>query len=129
MIDNMLPPALIFILGAVLIPFLRGKIKAAYMLALPIVVFITLLNLSFGNTWIVEFWGYELIMGRVDKLSLVFAYVFTIMAFLGVLFALHVKDNLQHVSGLVYVGSTLGVVLAGDFLSLYLFWEIMAVSS
>ncbi len=129
MITNMLPPAFIFILGAVLIPFLRGKAKSVYMLALPIIVFILLLNLTMGNSWIVEFWGYELIMGRVDKLSLVFAYVFTIMAFLGVLFALQVKDNLQHVSGLVYVGSTLGVVLAGDFLSLYLFWEIMAVSS
>jgi len=126
---NMLPPAVIFILGAALIPLFRGWAKAAYMLALPVVVFITLLNLSFGNTWVVEFWGYELIMGRVDKLSLIFSYVFTIMAFLGVLFALHVKDNLQHVSGLVYVGSTLGVVLAGDFLSLYLFWEVMAVSS
>jgi multicomponent Na+:H+ antiporter subunit D len=129
MTTNMLPPAFVFILGAVLIPFLKGKAKAAYMLALPIVVFITLLNLSPGNTWIVEFWGYELILGRVDKLSLVFAYAFTIMAFLGILFALQVKDNLQHVSGLFYVGSTLGVVLAGDFLSLYIFWEIMAVSS
>jgi len=129
MINNMLPPAFVFILGACLIPFLRGKAKAVYMLALPVVVFITLLNLSLGNTWMVEFWGYKIIMGRVDKLSLVFAYVFTIMAFLGILFALQVKDNLQHVAGLVYVGSTLGVVLAGDFLSLYLFWEIMAVSS
>jgi len=129
MITNMLPPALIFVLGAILIPFLRGKVKAVYMLALPVVVFITLLNLSLGNTWIVEFWGYELIMGRIDKLSLVFAYAFTIMAFLGILFALQVKDNLQHVSGFIYAGSTLGVVLAGDFLSLYIFWEIMAVSS
>lgn len=129
MIDNMLPPAFVFILGALVIPFLRGKVKAVYMLALPVVVFVTLLNLSFGNTWIVEFWGYELIMGRVDKLSLIFSYAFTIMAFLGILFALHVKDNLQHVSGLIYAGSTLGVVLAGDLLSLYLFWEIMAVSS
>ncbi|MBU1195923.1 MAG: Na(+)/H(+) antiporter subunit D [Proteobacteria bacterium] len=129
MTNNMLPPVLVFILGAVLIPFLKGKVKAGYMLALPVVVFITLLNLSLGNTWIFEFWGYELIMGRIDKLSLIFAYVFTIMAFLGILFALHVKDNLQHVSGLVYAGSTLGVVLAGDFLSLYIFWEIMAVSS
>jgi len=125
----MYPPALIFILGAVLIPFLRGKFKAAYMLALPVVVFVTLLNLSLGETWIVNFWGYKLIMGRVDKLSMAFSYVFTIMAFLGVLFALKVKDNLQHVSGLIYAGSTLGVVLAGDFLSLYLFWEVMAVSS
>ena len=86
MINNMLPPAVIFIVGALLIPFFRGKAKAVYMLALPVVVFITLLNLSFGNTWMVEFWGYKLIMGRVDKLSLVFSYAFTIMAFLGVLF-------------------------------------------
>ncbi|MBA3008877.1 MAG: Na(+)/H(+) antiporter subunit D [Proteobacteria bacterium] len=129
MINSLLPPAFILVIGAILIPFLGGKTKAAYMLALPVVVFITLLNLSLGNTWIVEFWGYELIMGRVDKLSLIFAYVFTIMTFLGVLFALQVKDNLQHVAGLIYAGSTLGVVLAGDFLSLYLFWEIMAVSS
>lgn len=129
MINNLLPPAFVLILGAVLIPFLRGKAKSGYMLALPLVVFVTLLNLKSGNTWLFEFWGYELILGRVDKLSLIFAYVFTIMAFLGVLFALHVKDNLQHVSGLVYVGSTLGVVLAGDFVSLYLFWEIMAISS
>jgi multicomponent Na+:H+ antiporter subunit D len=129
MITSLLPPAFILILGALLIPFIRGRAKSVYMLALPMVVFIMLVKLPMGNSWIIEFWGYELIMGRVDKLSLVFAYVFTIMAFLGVLFALQVKDDLQHVSGLVYVGSTLGVVLAGDFLSLYLFWEIMAVSS
>jgi multicomponent Na+:H+ antiporter subunit D len=129
MINSLLPPAFILILGALLIPFIRGRAKSVYMLALPMVVFIMLVKLPMGNSWIIEFWGYELIMGRVDKLSLVFAYVFTIMAFLGVLFALQVKDDLQHVSGLVYVGSTLGVVLAGDFLSLYLFWEIMAVSS
>lgn len=130
MINNMFPPAIIFLLGAVLIPFVRGKAKAAYMLMLPVVVFIVLLNLQVGqNIWTFDFWGYHLIMGRIDKLSMVFAYVFTIMAFLGILFALKVKDNLQHVSGIVYVGSTLGVVLAGDFFSLYIFWEIMAVSS
>ncbi len=128
--SNMLPPAFVFVLGAALIPFLKGKMKSSYMLALPVVVFITLLNLTPGtNLWITEFWGYKIVFGRVDKLSMVFMYVFTIMAFLGVLFALKVKDNLQHVAGLVYAGSTLGVVLAGDFLSLYIFWEIMAVSS
>lgn len=129
MMNSFVPPAAVFILGSLLIPFLRGKAKSVYMLALPVVVFTGLLNLSYGNIWTVNFWGYELILGRIDRLSLVFSYVFTIMAFLGVLFALNVKDDLQHVSGLVYVGSTLGVVLAGDFISLYLFWEIMAVSS
>ncbi|MCG8688497.1 MAG: Na(+)/H(+) antiporter subunit D [Desulfobacterales bacterium] len=129
MIDNMLPPAFILVLGAVLIPFLRGNAKKIYMLAIPVVAFYVMMSMPEGNFWTVKFWGYDLILGRVDKLSRVFTYVFIIMAFLGVLFALQVKDNLQHVAGLVYAGSTLGVVLAGDFISLYLFWEVMAVSS
>ncbi len=129
MTDLLFPPAFILILGALIIPFLTGRTRQAYMLALPVAVFITLLNLSPGTCWQVKFWGYDLVLGRVDKLSVIFSYVFTIMAFLGVLFALKVEDPLQNVSGLIYAGSTLGVVLAGDFLSLYLFWEIMAVSS
>ncbi|MCG8633742.1 MAG: Na(+)/H(+) antiporter subunit D [Desulfobacterales bacterium] len=129
MISNLIPPAFILVLGAALIPILRGNAKKIYMLALPVVAFWIMTAMPEGNFWTVNFWGYDLILGRVDKLSRVFTYVFIIMAFLGVLFALQVKDNLQHVSGLIYAGSTLGVVLAGDFLSLYLFWEIMAVSS
>ncbi|MCG8530124.1 MAG: Na(+)/H(+) antiporter subunit D, partial [Desulfovibrionales bacterium] len=126
---NLFPPGLILILGAMAVPFLKGWIKQAWMLALPVLVFASLLFLPLGNHWIVPFIGYDLILGRVDKLSHVFSLVFTIMAFMGVLFALRVKDDLQHVAALVYAGATLGVVLAGDWLSLYLFWEIMAVSS
>ena len=129
MTSNMVPPAIIFILAAILIPFLKGKTKSIYMLLIPVVAFYVLVNLPFGNIWTFEFWGYNLILGRIDKLSLIFGYIFTIMTFLGVLFALKVKDDLQHVAAIIYVGATLGVVLAGDFLSLYIFWEIMAVSS
>ncbi|MBW2655521.1 MAG: Na(+)/H(+) antiporter subunit D [Deltaproteobacteria bacterium] len=129
MTSNMLPPAIIFILAAILIPFLKGKTKSVYMLLIPVAAFYVLVNLPYGNIWTYEFWGYNLIMGRIDKLSMVFGYIFIIMAFLGILFALKVKDDLQHVAAIVYAGSTLGVVLAGDFLSLYFFWEVMAVSS
>lgn len=129
MTNNLIPPAMIFILGAALIPIFKGKIKAAYMLLIPVVTGYVLMNLSHGNTWVYQFWGYEMILGRIDKLSMVFGVIFTLMAFLGILFALKVKDDLQHVSGIVYAGATLGVVFAGDFLSLYIFWEIMAVSS
>ncbi|MCG8566471.1 MAG: Na(+)/H(+) antiporter subunit D, partial [Desulfobacterales bacterium] len=126
---NLLPPGLVLVLGALAVPFLKGRAKQAWMLALPVFVFIGLMKLPMGTFWTTEFIGFDLILGRVDKLSYVFTLVFTIMAFMGVLFALRVKDDLQHVSALVYAGSTLGVVLAGDWLSLYLFWEIMAVSS
>ncbi len=129
MMSEMLPPALIFICGAALVPFLNGRWKSGYMLLLPVVAFAILLDIPEKNIWVQEFWGIEIILGRIDKLSLVFGYIFTIMAFLGVLFALQVKDNLQHIAALVYAGSTLGVVFAGDFLSLYIFWELMAISS
>ncbi len=129
MTSNMIPPAIIFILAAILIPFLKGKTKSIYMLLIPVAAFYVLVHIPYGNIWTIEFWGYNLILGRIDKLSMVFGYIFIIMAFLGILFALKVKDDLQHVAAIIYAGSTLGVVLAGDFISLYIFWEVMAVSS
>ena len=51
------------------------------------------------------------------------------MAFLGMVYALHVDDDSEHVTALTYAGGALGVTFAGDFLSLYIFWELMAVSS
>src|SRR5207253_3073001 len=82
-----------------------------------------------GTYGVTSFLGQELVFGRVDRLSLVFSYVFSLMGFLGMLYALHVNDDSQHVAALTYVGSALGVTFAGDFLSLYVFWEAMAISS
>ena len=123
------PPAAIFIIGAFLIPLLKGKLKSAYMLLLPILAFISLLNMPTGEYWFVEFMGYNLIFGRIDKLSMVFGYIFVLITFIGIIYALHVKDNVQHVAAFTYAGSALGVTFSGDFFSLYVFWELMAVSS
>ena len=62
-------------------------------------------------------------------LSLVFSYVFALMALVGMVYALHVNDDAQHVAALTYAGSALGITFAGDFLSLFLFWELTAVSA
>jgi multicomponent Na+:H+ antiporter subunit D len=78
---------------------------------------------------VVRFIGQDLTFGRVDRLSLVFAYVFALMALVGMVYALHVKDDAQHVSALTYAGSALGITFAGDFLTLFLFWELAAVSA
>jgi len=76
-----------------------------------------------------HFLEYELTPYRVDSLSIVFGYVFHIAAFVSILFALHVKDTMQHVCGLLYAGSAMGALFAGDLLTLFVFWEILAVSS
>ena len=128
MINN-IPPAAIFILGAFLVPLFKGRIKQGYLLLLPLLAFKRLLTISEGIHWTYRFLGYELIFGRVDKLSMIFAYVFVIAAFIGIVYGLHVKKDGHHISSLIYVGSSLGVVFAGDYFTLFIFWEIMALSS
>lgn len=124
-----LPPGLIFILGALLIPAFRGRVKSAYMMLLPVLAFLTLIYTPLGQHWTVGFLDYELILGRLDRLSRIFAIIFILISLLSVVFALKVRDDVQHTAGFIYAGGALGVTLAGDVFSLYVFWEIMAVAS
>jgi multicomponent Na+:H+ antiporter subunit D len=129
MID-IVPPAFIFILGAILLPFLRERrLRQVFQLLIPLIAFIDLLYMHKGTYWVYNFLGYDLILGRVDKLSMCFGYVFVIVAFLGMVYALHVREVGQHTAAFLYIGSTLGVVFAGDIVTLFVFWEIMAVTS
>lgn len=123
------PPALIFFLGALLIPFFKGRTKQAYLLLIPSLAFLDLLWLEGGVSWSFHFLGYLITLSRVDRLCLVFGYIFVIIAFAGTLFSLHVTEDREHVAAFLYIGSSLGVVFAGDYLSLFIFWEIMAFSS
>ena len=122
-------PGLVLILGAWLVPLLKGRMKRAAMLLLPAAAVAACLLSKEGTYGVAGFLGQELVFGRVDRLSLVFSYIFSIMAFIGMMYALHVEDDWQHVAALTYAGSALGVTFAGDLLSLYVFWELMAVSS
>ncbi len=123
------PPSFIFILGAMPIVLLKGKAKQLYLLLIPVWAFLDIVNLERGHSWVYHFLGYELIFCQVDKLSLVVAYIFVIIGILAIIYSMHVEESGQHVATFLYVGSSLGVVFAGDFFSLFAFWEIMAVSS
>lgn len=124
-----LPPALIFICGALIVPFLKGKTQAGLLLVLPVIGFLNLLQLSTGTQGLVSFWDYQLILTRVDRLSLLFGYIFHLITFLAAIYSIHIRDDLERMAGLVYAGSALGVVFAGDLLTLFVFWELLSISS
>ena len=124
-----LPPHVFLMLGALVVPFLRGHLRSAFMLALPVASFALLLGFDKGSAVQIHALGHELTLMRVDQLSLVWAYIFHIALFLGLLFALHVRSATQHVAAIIYGASALGAVLAGDLISFWVSWEIMAVSS
>ena len=123
------PPAVILIAGALLVPLFKGRVKKTYLLVLPALAFLDLLYMPAGKYWIVDFLSYELTFGRVDQLSMAFGYVFVLITFIGILYALHLEDDYQHMASLIYAGGALGVTFAGDLFSLYVFWEILAISS
>lgn len=123
------PPALIFILGALFLPLFRGRLKSAWLLLLPILGFMNLINLSEGVHWSVKFLDYTLILGKVDKLSLFFGYIYHLITVIALIYASHVKEDLHHMASLFYAGAALGVVFAGDLLTLFIFWEVMALSA
>ena len=120
---------MLFIFGALLIPFLRGKVQQAYLMAIPALAVLSVSLMSQGTYWTYSFIGNSLVFGAVDKLSVVFGWVFTIMSFIGIVYALHVKDNGQHIAAFLYIGGSLGVTFAGDYFTLFVFWELMAFAS
>jgi multicomponent Na+:H+ antiporter subunit D len=127
------PPFVVFFAGALLVALTRGTVRKAVLLLVPVLGGLVLLGVDPDATFETSLLGYDLVPFRVDRLSLLFGYLFCLAAFLGNLYALHLgKDDrpgLQHTSAMVYAGSALGAVFAGDLISLFVFWELLAVSS
>jgi multicomponent Na+:H+ antiporter subunit D len=120
------------IVGALFVPLLRGRLQSVYLLALPILSFLHLLGyygLPEGSYCQFQILDYTLTLARVDKLSLIFGVIFHITAFLCVIYSLHVRDNLQHVTGMIYAGAGIAAVFAGDLITLFVYWELTGISS
>lgn len=126
-----IPPSFLLFAGAIVTVLLKGTLRNVFLVALPILAFVHIASLPTGNGLQFSFLpGFgDLEMLRVDKLSKAFGYIFTLNAAVALLFAFYVKKAIQHTAALIYIGSALGVVFAGDLISLYINWELMAVSS
>jgi len=122
-------PGLILILGALAVPLLRGHVRNFYMLWLPIAGLLYTISLEPGVHGEIAFLGYDLTLVRVDSLAKAFGSIFFVAAALSVLFALKERDTVPQVAALIYAGSAIGAVFAGDLITLFVFWELTAISS
>jgi len=129
--DFWLHPALILIVGAFILPFLPKWLKRPYLIIVPTLAFLDVLSMQGqnGTFGVVRFLDWYLTFGRVDGLTMVFAYIMTLMCIIGTIYGLHVEDDFQHIAAWLYVAGSLGVIFCGDYLVLFLFWELMAFAS
>ena len=123
------PPGLILILGAFLLPITRGYGRSTVLLALPVITLWLVWMVPDGIAMSMPFLGYTLSPVEGDKLSRLFATIFSIMAFAGGLYAMKQSRVLELTAAFVYAGSAVGVAFAGDLITMFVFWEIMAVGS
>lgn len=127
MID-ILPPGWLMMLGSPLLLLLPQKIRSYGVLVLSVLSLLLFLALR-PTTATFPLFGLELQPVRVDSLSWPFALVFHIAAILSSIYSLHVNDWRQQIAGLVYAGSGIAAACAGDLISLFVFWELTAISS
>ena len=127
---ELIPTSFIFFLMAgLLVLFPHGVVRGALLLITPLLAVFHIWYIGFGNFWPYEFFGFDLELMRVDRLSRIFVLVFCLASFLGNLFAWHVRDTIQQVAALLYAGSAIGAALSGDMISLFFYWEATALTS
>lgn len=124
-----LHPGLLLIAGGLLLAVLRGRSRAGAALLLPLAALLLAWNTPDGALWSARLFGYEIVPFQADKLSRLFAIIFSLMALGGALFALNQPNRLELPAAFVYAGSAIGVVFAGDLLTVFAFWEAMAIGS
>ena len=124
-----LPPAIVLIIGGLILPLLPVRLRGLAILVLPLVTLFLVWQVPDGAALRTPFLGYELTLVKGDALSRLFATVFAVMAFAGGLFALNQNRVVELAAAFCYAGSAIGVVFAGDLISLFIFWELMAIAS
>lgn len=125
----LLPPGLVLIVGAFLLPLVEGKLRAALVLTLPLLTLALVWLIPDGNHVQIAFLDYSLQPVNSTAEGRLFATIFSIMAFAGGLYALKTATLTELSAAFAYAGSAIGVTFAGDLITLFIFWEMMALGS
>jgi formate hydrogenlyase subunit 3/multisubunit Na+/H+ antiporter MnhD subunit len=124
------PPFLIFLVaGPIVVWLLKGRARQAGLIILAGLALIDTITLPHTSSWTVPFMGYNLVLLKVDTLSYLMGVIFSTITFLAVLYAAGFAKPWMHLFAMLYAGTSMGVVFAGDWITVLIFWELMAITS
>jgi len=84
-------------------------------------------NIYLGGQFSVA--GLELTTLRIDHMSFLWAFIFCVAGILNGIYGLHEKCKITDSAALIYTGAGVAAVFAGDLITLFIFWELLALSS
>ena len=124
-----LPPGVVLILGALLVPFLSQRPRQIWMLGLIILSGLQAWSLTPGIHLEATIIGLDLILVRANEFTQPFSLVFHIAAAINVIYAMSANCRVTDASGLAYAGAAIAALFAGDFATLFVYWELTAITS
>ncbi|MDJ0747845.1 MAG: Na(+)/H(+) antiporter subunit D [Woeseiaceae bacterium] len=123
------PPALIMLGGAVLIALTRGQLRNLFVLGTPLVTLWAVWQIPDGVVATVTFLDYLIEPIEGSPVRRLFATIFAAMAFGGGLYAFRQAKWYELAAAYTYAAGAIGVSFAGDLITLFLYWELMALFS
>ncbi|MCB1694985.1 MAG: Na(+)/H(+) antiporter subunit D [Halioglobus sp.] len=126
---ELLSPALILLVAAVAIGPARGQLRTALVLLAPLLTLWAVWQVPDGVQGTVGFLSYQIEPVEGSPLRRLFATVFALMAFVGGLYAFRLARWYELAAAYAYAAGAIGVSFAGDLISLFLYWELMALFS
>jgi len=124
-----LHPALMMLLGALLIGPARGVVRSALVLLVPLLTLLVIWQVPDGVQLSLSFLQYPIELIEGSPVRRLFATIFALMAFAGGLFAYRQARWFELAAAYAYAAGAIGVCFAGDLITLFLFWELMALFS
>ncbi|MCF8481503.1 MAG: Na(+)/H(+) antiporter subunit D [Rhodospirillum sp.] len=129
MIIEALPPALIMILAGLVLPLFSEQSRQPIAVLSPLAALWAVWQIPDGPMMFAPFLDYTLVPVEGDSIGRLFATVFTLMGFAGGVFAMKQPRVMELSAALIYSGGAVGCAFAGDLITLFIFWEIMALAS
>lgn len=128
MMDS-LSPALILLASALLTGLLRGQVRAAVVLFAPLLTLWAVWQVPDGVVATMSFLDYQIEPVEGSALRRLFATIFSIMAFAGGLYAFRQARWYELAAAQAYAAGAIGVCFAGDLITMFIYWEMMALFS
>ena len=127
--DLIFPPAFIMIIGAMLVPMVRASFRPVLVVLVPMLTLLMIWNLDDGVLLTARFLGYEVELVEASNVRRLFATIFALMAMVGGFFGFRHAKVTELSAAMAYAAGAVGVAFAGDLITLFLFWEFMALFS
>ena len=123
------PPGWIIIAGAAIIPLTQGILRKIALMGLPLLALVLIWTLPADAGWQAGFLDYTLSPLEFSTVGKLFATIFALMTLVGGIFAMRTASTLELAAACLYAGSAVGVTSSGDLITLFIYWELMAIGS